>query len=629
MKYTFIAFLLFLCTKVVSQETQIKPVPFTSVRLNDCFFSPRINQNHEITIPIALQHCYNTGRVDNFLKAAGFKTGDFIGEFPFDDTDIYKIIEGASYSIQTFPDKEMESHLDALIFYITEAQEKDGYLFTNRTINPDKLHKWVGKQRWEKEMDASHELYNSGHLIEAAVAHYLATGKRTLLDVAIKNANLLVKSFGKDKLICYPGHQIIEMALVRLYSVTGNDEYLQLAKFFLDIRGNDANRTYSQSHKPIVEQDEAVGHAVRAAYMYSGMADVAANTHDQGYLTALDALWNDVVYKKLYITGGIGATRYEEAFGKAYELPNLTAYSETCASIGNVYWNQRMFLAHGKSCYYDVLERTLYNALMAGVSLDGSSFFYSNPLESDGNVERSKWFGCACCPSNICRFLPSIPGYIYATKANRLYVNLYIANDAEMAVDNCIVKIKQTTNYPWAGVIGITVNPETQGEFEIALRLPGWAIGKTVPSDLYHYYKDDGKEIIKLQVNGKPQTFRIENGYALIKRNWKEGDYVELNLPMTIRKISSNKNVSDNAGKIAFERGPLVYCLEETEQPDSISKLVITKKTDTALDDGMIDAMKFKTININATNGVYTAIPYCYWANRGKHKMKIWVPLNW
>lgn len=623
---------LFVCTlfslSVFGQQQLIEPVPFTSVKLSDCFFAPRIQANRKATIPIALKHCYTSGRVDNFIKAAGFEDGDFIGEFPFDDTDVYKIIEGASYSLQAYPDKQLEDHLDALIFYIANAQEPDGYLFTNRTINPHKLHKFVGEKRWEKESDSSHELYNSGHLIEAAVAHYAATKKRSLLDIAIKNADLLVLTFGPEKQICAPGHQIIEMALVRLYKVTGCEKYLNLAKFFIDNRGIKPNRQYNQSHKPVMEQEEAVGHAVRAVYMYSGMADIAISTKDKNYLSTLNKIWNNVVSQKIYVTGGIGSTRYEEAFGKNYELPNLTAYCETCASIGNVYWNQRMFQINGQSKYYDVLERTLYNALLAGVSLDGTTFFYPNPLESTGNLARSKWFGCACCPSNLCRFIPSIPGYVYATRSNRLYVNLFIEGKADVIMGNNQVSIKQETNYPWDGQIKVTLAPERAGEFELALRLPGWAKGKPIPSDLYSYTNQSDKEP-KIKINKKLIPLSIEDGYIIIKRQWEKGDSVIFSLPMPIQKVIANQSVLEDNNKIAIERGPIVYCVEGVDNPNAFSDLTVKNETKMKLrhDDKILGGMNVIDI-VNSVVGNYTAIPYCYWANREKTPMKVWIPFR-
>src|SRR5690606_26187 len=448
---------------LVKEFYPIDPVSFVDVKFTDKFWAPRIKSNEKVTIPIALQHCYNTGRVDNFKKAGGLMPGYFATDLTFDDTDIYKIIEGMAYSIQTYPNPELEAQMDTLIYYIEKAQETDGYLMTARTAaEPGKMHEWMGEKRWEKDPDLSHELYNAGHLYEAAVAHYDATGKRSLLDIAIKNADLLVKDLLRGGLKYEPGHQIVEMALAKLYRATGNKEYLELAQYFLDVRGRtgeggwiDNNREYSQAHKPVIEQDEAVGHAVRAVYMYSGMADVAALTGNQDYQHAIDKIWENVVQKKYYITGGIGAKGHGEAFGENYELPNMSAYCETCAAIGNVYWNHRQFLLHGESKYYDVIERTLYNGLLSGINLEGNRFFYPNPLESEGQHARSEWFGCACCPSNISRFMPSIPGYAYAHKENQIFVNLFVESEADIDITDNTVHLSQASNYPWDGHVAI------------------------------------------------------------------------------------------------------------------------------------------------------------------------------
>ncbi|MEO5562851.1 MAG: beta-L-arabinofuranosidase domain-containing protein, partial [Chitinophagaceae bacterium] len=365
-----------------NKDYPIQPVAFTRVHLHDHFWEPKIEVNANVTIPYVLRKCYETGRVDNFLKAAGKMPAGKPTEFPFDDTDIYKLIEGASYALQVKKNPALERSLDSLIAIIGAAQEPDGYLYTFRTMKPEKLHPWISEKRWEKDPDLSHELYNCGHLYEASVAHYLATGKKTMLNIAIKNADLLVKDFGPGKAEYFPGHQVVEMGLARMYRVTGKKEYLELAKFFLDIRGNGKIRgsQYNQSQKLVTEQHEAVGHAVRAAYMYTGMADIAALTGNVQYLKAIDDIWSDVVEKKLYLTGGIGATGAGEAFGAPYQLPNMSAYAETCASIANVYWNSRMFLMHGDSKYIDVMERILYNGLLSGISQDGTHFFYPNPL---------------------------------------------------------------------------------------------------------------------------------------------------------------------------------------------------------------------------------------------------------
>ncbi|MBO0723779.1 MAG: glycoside hydrolase family 127 protein, partial [Blastocatellia bacterium] len=422
------------------RDYPVKPVPFTAVHFNDVFWAPRIEINRTVTIPFAFEKCETTGRVNNFLEAAAALKGEPLKEkklpgYPFDDTDIYKVIEGASYTLSVHPDPKLDAYLDGLIEKIAAAQEPDGYLYTARTIDPANPHRWAGAKRWELEKVNSHELYDLGHLYEAAIAHYQATGKRSLLDIALRTAELLDRTFGPGKESIWPGHQITEMGLAKLYRATGDPRYLNLAKFMLDARGPDADRgagrEYNQSHLKVTQQTEAVGHAVRATYMYSGMADVAALTGDTSYVNAIDRIWENVVNKKLYITGGIGATGRGEAFGANYELPNMTAYNETCAAVGNDYWNYRLFLLHADAKYIDVMERTLYNGLISGVSLDGKSFFYPNPLESAGQHQRQPWFGVACCPGNITRFIASVPGYVYAHEGDKLYVNLYVGSTAE------------------------------------------------------------------------------------------------------------------------------------------------------------------------------------------------------
>jgi uncharacterized protein len=610
------------CTSRKSEvpDYPIRPVSFAAVRVNDNFWAPRIRRNHDITIPIAINQCYKTGRVDNFLFAGKIKKGSFCTAYPFDDSDIYKIIEGASYSIQTYPDSSLEARVDTLIYYIGKAQEPDGYLYTNRTIDSTRLHPWAGKKRWEKDPELSHELYNCGHLYEAAVAHYQATGKRSLLDIAIKNADLLVRDFGPGKLAYEPGHQVVEMGLVKMYRVTHKKEYLDLAKFFLDIRGK--GTTYSQDHMKVKDQTEAVGHAVRAMYMYSGMADVAAINGDQGYVHALDLIWNDLISKKFYVTGGIGAAAGHEGFGPPYELPNMTAYNETCASIGEVYWNYRMFLLHGESMYYDILERVLYNGLISGVSLSGDRFFYPNPLESSGQHERSEWFGCACCPSNICRFIPSIPGYVYAITDNRLYINLFIGSQSGIDFKGNHIEIQQRTAYPWDGKVEITIDPQKNRNIEIALRIPGWAQNQPVPGSLYTFRPADAPPFV-LTVNGKPVDYAVEKGYAVVKRNWKKSDRLVLDLPMPVRYVLAHEKVMADQGRVAIQRGPLVYCAEWPDFPDG-------KVLAQGLDVKEVLQAEFNPdllsgITVISNQKDFTAIPYFAWANRGKGEMAVWL----
>ena len=495
-----------------SGKYPIDPVPFTSVKVTDGFWAQRLKANREVTIPLAFRKCEESGRYENFIKAAHPSENYKVEGFPFDDTDVYKTIEGASYLLQTYPDDKLKHYIDSVLLIVKGAQESDGYLYTARTMNPKHPHNWSGTKRWEKVEDLSHEFYNLGHMVEGAIAHYQATGQRNFLDIAIRYADCVCREIGdgEGQQVLVPGHQIAEMALAKLYVVTGDKKYLDEAKFFLDKRGYTQRRDeYSQAHKPVIEQDEAVGHAVRAAYMYSGMADVAALTGDSAYIHAIDKIWENIVSKKYYITGGIGATSQGEAFGKNYELPNMSAYCETCASIGNVYLNYRLFLLHGESKYIDVLERTLYNGLIAGVSLDGGSFFYPNPLESMGQHQRQPWFGCACCPSNVSRFIPSLPGYVYAIKNNNIYVNLYLSNKTTLKLGRKSVSLSQQTRYPWSGDMVITVDKNTAGTFALKLRIPGWVRNEVVPSDLYYYA--DGKRLkYKVTLNGKRLLYNRE-----------------------------------------------------------------------------------------------------------------------
>jgi DUF1680 family protein len=636
MKQILIAFLLVGtgASAQLKKDYPIQPVAFTQVHVSDSFWAPKIRVNADVTIPYTLEQCRKTGRIDNFKRAAHSIPGDKMTEYTFDDTDLYKVIEGASYGLQMKKNPELEKYLDTLIAIIGAAQEKDGYLYTFRTVNSSTPHPWMGSKRWEKEEDLSHELYNSGHLFEAAVAHYQATGKRNLLDIAIKNADLLVRTFGFGKEEKFPGHQIVETGLTKMYRVTGKKEYLDLAKFFLDVRGPGKPNSgeYNQSYKKVTDQHEAVGHAVRATYMYTGMADVAALTGDQKYLHAIDDIWEDVVDKKLYITGGIGATGNGEAFGKEYELPNMSAYAETCAAIANVYWNSRMFLLHGDSKYIDILERTLYNGLLSGVSLSGDRFFYPNPLASMGQHQRSAWFGCACCISNMTRFLPSMPGYIYAQDKNNLYVNLFVGSTA--TIGN--VTLKQETDYPWNGLVNITVTPAKTTAFALHIRIPEWAKGQPVPGDLYHD-KDSAYKPVVITLNGKPVKYELVKGYAVLQRSWKAGDKISIDFPMEVEKVLANSHVKEDINRFALERGPIMYCLEGPDNKDATVQNIVVDKNAVInavykpdlLNGVTVLNMQGTAINRDALlNSVQTvtAIPYYAWANRGASEMTVWIP---
>ncbi len=645
----------------------ITPVPFTSVKVSpNSFWGQRLEASRTVTIPLAFSKCESEGRYKNFERAVTPSESYNIEKlmpYSFDDTDPYKTIEGASYTLQTFPDKKLQNYIDSVLDIIGRAQEPDGYLYTARTQNPKHPHPWAGKKRWSKEEDLSHELYNLGHMIEGAVAHWQATGSRKFLDIAIRYADCVVKEVGANpgQACVVPGHQIAEMALCKLYLATGRKEYLDEAKFLLDYRGKTTiKQEYSQSHKPVTEQDEAVGHAVRAAYMYAGMADVAALTGDKQYIDAIDRIWDNIVGKKLYITGGIGATSSGEAFGDNYQLPNMSAYCETCAAIGNVYVNYRLFLLHGDSKYYDVLERSLYNGLISGVSLDGGGFFYPNPLESMGQHHRQAWFGCACCPSNICRFIPSLPGYVYAVKDRNVYVNLFLANSTSLNVAGKKVSLTQTTEYPYDGDVSIKVDKNSAGLWAMKVRIPGWTRNKPICTDLYQY--SDNKRLgYKIYVNGEEVQFSAQDldgsqGYAVISRKWKAGDVVRVHFDLEPRTVRANSLVDADLGQVAIERGPLVYCAEWPDNDFDLKNIIINQNPKFEISSQSLDAyipedskkllstwttQKLTTLVTDAQtlafddsgrlkvgNVKLTLIPYYAWCHRGSGDMKVWIPQN-
>ena len=615
----------------------ISAVGIRNVILDDNFWLPKIKTIQDVTIRYAFDKCKKEGRMENFLIAGGVEKGTTKGKMPFDDTDLYKIIEGASYSLISNPNPVLDAYIDSIIAIIKIGQEPDGYLTTWFTINREKPPAWwvkPSKTRWENEV-SSHELYNSGHLFEAAAAHYWATGKKNFLDIAIKNADLLVNNFGLNKLTKPPGHQIVETGLIKLYHITHNTKYLELAKFFLDVRGDSTTHklygAYSQDSIPVVKQTEAVGHAVRALYMYAGMTDIAAIYKDKDYLNAVNKIWKNVVNKKMYITGGLGSRHEGESFGDNYELPNLIAYNETCAAIASVYWNHRLFLLTGDSKYYDIIERTMYNGLISGISLDGKNFFYPNPTESDGKYEfnmgactRQPWFDCSCCPTNLIRFIPSIPGLVYATNEDSLYVNLFISNNAQVKIDGEQIRITQQTNYPWNGHINISVNPEEEKTFTLKLRIPGWAENRPVPGNLYSYNDNDKSKII-LKVNGKDVGIKLNSGYAEISRNWSRGDKVELVLPMEVHQVIANEKVKADSNKVAFEYGPIVYCAEEIDNKQ-ILDISIPKNLNFDIQVETILSNKIVALKSKISNKEFTLIPYYIWSNRGAGKMKVWFP---
>ncbi|TFF98250.1 MAG: glycoside hydrolase family 127 protein [Promethearchaeota archaeon] len=615
-------------------DYEIQPIPLRTVKITDNFWKYRIETNRKVTIPYALKKCEETHRIDNFSKAGGLIDDDIKPNLPYNDSDVFKIIEGAAYSLSVKRDPQLEKYIDEIIRKIAAAQEEDGYLYTTRTINPKRPHLFAGRKRWKKVSTTSHELYNMGHLYESAIAYYQATGKRVLLDVAIRSSELIDKVFGPGKNESTPGHQEIEIGLIRLYRVIGDEKYLKLAKFFLDVRGPNGYE-YNQTHKKVIEQDEAVGHAVRATYMYSGMTDIAALTNNKDYIKAIDRIWDNVVSKKLSITGGIGSNIKLEAFGNNYELPNMATYNETCASIGNVYWNHRLFLLHGDGKYFDVIERTLFNGLISGISLEGKSFFYPNPLASDGQYSRSPWFDTSCCPSNLTRFMASIPSYIYAQKDDILYVNLFIGSAATVFIDEKPVVITQETDYPWNGIVKIIMNVQESSDFTIAIRIPGWTQNRPVPSDLYLYLNESNEEV-NLKVNNNSIDFINEKGFACIRRTWRDGDTIEFKMPMPIRRVVAHEKVKNNLGRVALERGPIVYCVEGIDNKvDHVFNLFLDDADNltSVYHKDMLNGIVVITGAIHyLKNGEnekvekdFLAIPYYAWAHRGKGEMTVWL----
>ena len=662
-------------TKTLSNGYPFSQVPFTSVKIaHDSFWGNRLQAAREVTIPLAFSKCETEHRYKNFEMAAytlqhpghkGLETKEwnvskFMG-FSFDDTDVYKTIEGASYILQTYPDKKLKAYIDSVLDVVAAAQEPDGYLYTARTINPKHPHGWSGDKRWVKDEELSHELYNLGHMVDAACAHYQATGSTKFLDIAKRYADCVVREVGpKDgQAKVVPGHQIAEMALARLYTLTGEKKYLDEAKYLLDYRGKTKIRNpYSQSHEPILKQSEAVGHAVRAGYMYAGIADVAALTQDSDYIKTIDRIWDNIVSKKYYITGGVGARHAGEAFGSNYELPNMTAYNETCAAISMVYLFERMFLLHGDSKYIDCLERTLYNGVISGMSMDGGRFFYPNPLSSDGkyafnadnNTTRQPWFGCACCPSNLCRFIPSVPGYLYGVKDNNIFVNLFAANVSTIKVNGKDVILEETTEYPWNGDIKITVKKSNAKNANLLIRIPGWARNQVVPSDLYQF-ADKETPSYSVTVNGKAveADLSANKGYLPVK-NIRKGDVVRIHFDLPVRTVIANQKVADDKSKVAVERGPLVYCAEAADNNgEPVLRAVMGKKpTFNVVDNYSIQNTETKNaqaftvkaiktegqiLNDNADgislkNCTLTLIPYYAWNHRGANQMNVWFYQN-
>lgn len=613
-----------------------------SVTIQDDFWKPLIERNRTVTIPYAFGKCEETGRIDNFAIAGGLKKGKHTGE-RYNDSDVFKIIEGACYSLTETPDPALRSYVDSLVTLIAAAQEDDGYLYTTRTIDPVNMAPGAGRERWIDER-VSHELYNVGHMYEAAVAHYMATGSDRFLNVALKNAGLIASEFGWGLREIAPGHQEIEIGLIKLYEVTGNRKWLDLAKFFIDVRGRQEqylrhpagsrfevynDSVYLQMHLPVLEQTEAVGHAVRGAYMYTAMADLSRVTGDNSYLLASEKIWKDVTRGKIYITGGIGSKEYGEAFGESFELPNMTAYTETCASVANVFWNHRLYSATGDAKYLDVLERTLYNGLISGIGQDGCSFYYPNPLESDGRFERAGWFECSCCPGNVARLLPSMKQYIWSETATGINLNLFIGSTAHLSTPGGEAELILETGYPWSGDVKVTVNPSAGGSrFTLGVRIPGWTGNEPFDGDLYRYITPP-KERIGIRVNGKKFRAPIVKGFAHIDREWKKGDLVEVSLPMEPGFIAARKEVTADSGRVALGLGPVVYCLEEVDNGPVREVMVNTSvKPVFAFEQsllGGVGTLAFSVTDSTGSERMAKAVPYYSWANRGRGEMTVWI----
>lgn len=641
MKHLSLAFLL-LSGELLAQipTRKLEPVNFSQVNITDSFWKPTLDKVATTTLQACIyQTEVKTPRIKNFEKVARNKNEKHEGIF-YDDSDVFKALEAIAYSLKNHPDPELERKADEWIDKIAAAQLEDGYINTYYTLG--RLD-----QRWTDM--SMHEDYNGGHLIEAAVAYYQVTGKRKLLDVAIRFANHFDSQFGPGKKHWVTGHQELELALVKLYQVTQDKKYLAMAHWLLEERGHKyakgytwtewKDTAYAQDVVPVREQKEITGHAVRAMYMYTGAADVAALTGDEGYMKAMQTVWEDVVHRNMYLTGGIGSSGNNEGFSVDYDLPNEQAYCETCASVGMVFWNQRMNLLTGNSQFVDVLERSLYNGARDGLSLSGDRFFYGNPLASDGRHYRREWFGTACCPANIARLVASLGDYIYGYSAEGLWVNLFIGSNTTVQIGKQQVPVEMTTNYPWDGNIKLTVQPKIKTKFKLHLRIPGWVQGEAVPGDLY-VFEDKTPNTITINLNGKSQPVKIENGYAVIDREWKKGDQVELILPMDVKRIVARQDVKQDEGRVALQRGPLVYCVEGADNEGQAWNFVLPDqaKFKTQFQKDLLEGVttiQFEAptldvaldgLSVNTSNKTITAIPYYAWCNRGKNPMQVWLP---
>jgi uncharacterized protein len=627
-----------------AQESLVvsRPVNFSQVTINDKFWGPKLNLVEDSTLKACIyQTEVATPRIRNFEKVARKQGEKHEGIF-YDDSDVFKALEAMAYSLKNRRNPELEKKADEWIDKVAAAQLPDGYLNTYYTLN-DLSQRWTDM--------SMHEDYNGGHMIEAAVAYFDVTGKRKFLDVSIKWANHFDSLFGPNKRHWVTGHQELELALVKLYRVTKDQKYLALSHWLLEERGHRyakgytwtdwKDTAYAQDVKPVSEQTEITGHAVRAMYMYTGAADVAALTGDRAYMNAMKAVWEDVVYRNMYITGGIGSSGGNEGFSIDYDLPNERAYCETCASVGMVFWNQRMNSLTGESKYYDVLERSLYNGALDGLSLTGTHFFYGNPLASVGQHKRREWFGTACCPANIARLVASLGNYIYAQSDKDIWINLFVGSSTTLTLDKATVGLNVTTNYPWEGKVSIAIDPSKKVKSALHIRVPGWTGNETATGNLYAFLAP-ANETVKLTVNGKPAAYTMDKGYAVIDREWKKGDKVEVDLPMEIRKVASRDEVAENKGRLAIQRGPLVYCIEGADNDGKALNIVMTKDTKLAIADGQVLNEPVVTIKgeVIAANVApdkmslvtekrkITAIPYYAWCNRGSNQMQVWIPMQ-
>jgi len=621
---------------------QFEFINFSKVNITDGFWKPKIDKVATVTLKACIDQTeVRTPRIRNFEKVARNKGEAFEGRY-YDDSDVYKALEAMAYSLQTRPDSVLEAKADEWIEKIAAAQLPDGYIGTFYTLRDV-------KQRWTN-IDA-HEDYNAGHMFEAAVAYFNVTGKRKFLDIAIRFADHIDSVFRLGGKPWFSGHQEIELALVKLYKVTGNDRYLKLADWYLQQRGKDIyvygktwfTRPYWQDILPVKQQTEITGHAVRAMYLYTGAADVAALTGDAEYMDAMKKVWEDVVHRNMYITGGIGSAGDNEGFSRDFDLPNEEAYCETCASVGMVLWNQRMGQLTGDSRYIDVLEKSLYNGALDGLSLDGGLFFYDNVLASNGQHKRREWFGTACCPANIARLVTSLGSYVYGKSQDGIWINLFVGSNTSVMIGKTTVALNMETNYPWEGKVKLHIDPVNKIKSRLYLRIPDWAEDRALTGGLYYPVIPVGiPSNISLKVNGSIVPFARQNGYALIEREWKKGDVVEWDIPMPVKKIRSSYKVKANEDRLAIQRGPLVYCIEGADNREGVWNLVMPEETPFSvmehkvLDEPVIALQAelpsafpdAKGTGVLIRNRKVTAIPYYCWANRGANDMQVWLPVK-